>query len=173
MSRFIALLSLTISLVACAAGPVQQAIPPQRLADRTYAAVDDLLAGLPGELRQGAVVIVASLANIDDLSRSSTSGRVVSEQIGTRLVQRGYIVPELKLAETVQMRDNSGEFMLSRRLQEIRRTLNADAVVTGTFGLGNNVSFVNLRLIRLADGRVLAATDYEMPRTDNELASRR
>lgn len=138
--------------------------PAGTLASQTYAAVDVMLNSAPADLAPGTVVLVASIASIDNLEESSRFGRVVAEQVGSRLVQRGLVVREVKLGSTLMVREKDGEFMLTRRLREIRNQHDAAVVVTGTYGMAFSHLYVNLRMTRLQDGAVLGATDFQVAR---------
>ncbi len=147
-----------------AAGPAVADQRPGSMIAKVYDATDGLLGYLPGNLQPGAVVLVASLANIDDLEESSRFGRAVAEQVGSRLVQSGFVVREVKLADTLMVREHNGEFILSRDFANIANAHNADVVVTGTYSEAQLYMFVNLRMTRLVDGVVLAAHDFELVR---------
>jgi TolB-like protein len=138
--------------------------PMGTLASQTYAAVDTMLNSAPADLPSGTIVLVASLASIDNLEESSRFGRVIAEQVGSRLVQRGLVVREVKLGSTLMVKEKDGEFMLSRKLREIRGAQDAAVVVTGTYGMAFSNMFVNLRITRLQDGAVLGATDFQVAR---------
>ena len=47
---------------------------------------------------------MATLVNIDALDRSSTLGRLVSEQVAARFAQQGRAMVELKLRQAMYMR---------------------------------------------------------------------
>src|SRR5262249_54623514 len=125
--------ALLIAALLALGGCVQEInVPPQPrgvaltggLVNRTYAAVDAMVDHMPGDLAPGSLVLVASAANLDNLDQSSRLGRLLGEQVGARLVQRGYTVRELKL--TGRIRERNGELMLSRGLREIQTQYNAD-----------------------------------------------
>jgi hypothetical protein len=50
--------------------------------------------------------IIATLVNIDQLEQSSTLGRLISEQVASRMSQLGYGVLELKVRNGVYMKRN-------------------------------------------------------------------
>ena len=145
-------------------GPPATEQRPDSIIAKVYDATDSLLGYLPGNLQPGAVVLVASLANIDNLEESSRFGRSVAEQVGSRLVQNGFVVREVKLGNTLMVRELNGEFILSRDFANIANAHNADVVVTGTYSEAQLYMFVNLRMTRLVDGIVLAAHDFELVR---------
>jgi TolB-like protein len=108
-------------------------------------------------------LLVATLADINALERSSALGRVISEHISSRLAQRGVSVVEMKLRNSVFVRNNQGEFLLTREIQELARSHNASAIVVGTYTNGNTFVFVSLKLIDPANGIILNAHDYALP----------
>jgi len=129
-----------------------------------YQAVDQLLFAIPPTRRipKDRPVIVATLVNIDTLT-SSRLGRTISEQLGTRLSRNGYKVIELKLRETIFVRQGEGELMLSREIKEIGRTHDAQAVLVGTYSESRGRVYVTIKLVGAADGMVISAQDYLLP----------
>lgn len=111
----------------------------------------------------GAPFIVATLVNIDQLEQSSTLGRLVSEQIASRMTQMGFSVVELKVRNSVYMKRNEGEFMLTREISDIASAHKAQAVVIGTYAESASMVYVNLKLVNPTNSRILAAYDYALP----------
>lgn len=128
-----------------------------------YNAVDFLLKKLPTKLRKDSPVLVASLVNLDNLNESSTFGRVVSEQIASRLKQKDYSTIEMKLRTTVFIKEGSGEFLLSREISKISIKHRAQAVVVGTYAVASDRVYITVRIVNVNDGNILASCDYEIP----------
>jgi TolB-like protein len=143
-------------------------MPPSdaNVAAVSYAAADRLMNQVGEPLDPGKPILVASLADIDDLERSSAFGRMVGEQLGSRLSQLGYTVVETKLRGTIAINPN-GEFVLSRDVRRISGTHAAQVVLAGTYTPGETEVYVNLRLVRLADSKVIASFDYSLPAGPN------
>jgi TolB-like protein len=70
---------------------------------------------------------------------------------------------EMKMRNNVYIKQNGGEFVLSRTVRDLSRAQNAAAVVAGTYAIGRNTVYVNARLIRAADNLILASHDYTLP----------
>lgn len=115
------------------------------------------------KLPKDAPILVASFVNLDDLSESSTFGRVVSEQIASRFNQKGYATIELKLGSNVFIKKGSGEFVLSREMKEIGIKHRAQAVIVGTYAVASKKVYITARVININDGRVLSSYDYKIP----------
>ncbi|MFC1591883.1 FlgO family outer membrane protein [Thermodesulfobacteriota bacterium] len=128
-----------------------------------YAAADRMQKVLKDRLPPSDPVLVSTFVSIDDLSQSSTFGRVSSEQIASRLAQRGYRVIDLKLRdESALIKKRQGEFFLSRDLKHISLEHNAQAVLVGTYAVGQQVIHVSARVVRTNDNSLLASDDYNI-----------
>ncbi|HEY0587427.1 MAG TPA: FlgO family outer membrane protein [Pseudoduganella sp.] len=125
-----------------------------------YRAADSLLAQLNGRLAGDKPLIMATVVNIDALDQSSTLGRLVSEQVSTRLAQGGLRMLEMKLRTSVYMKRQQGEMMLTREVGEVAHNHNAQAVVVGSYGETNDAVFVNIKVVQPQTNQVMAATDY-------------
>lgn len=135
-----------------------------------YEAADALVRQLGGapDLRQP--ILVATLVDVNRLERSSGFGRIAAEQIGSRLASSGLPVSEVKLRNAVLVEEGKGELMLSRNVRDLARLRNAQAVVVGTYAVGRDTVFVNVRMVGAGDGRVLSAHDYAVPMTGDVVA---
>ncbi len=175
MKRIKATLAVAALLVlpACAnSQPQPRVVEPTAANDMifsSYAAADRLVQTSQGGLDRAKPVLVASLVNINSLERSSGLGRVIAEQISSRLVSSGYSVAELKFRNSILIEEGKGEFILSRDVQEISRSRGAQAVIAGTYAVGANSVYVNVRLIRASDSKILSSYDYALRMDDNIL----
>jgi TolB-like protein len=125
-----------------------------------YAAADALLAQLKGKLADDKPLIMATIVNIDALEQTSTLGRLVSEQVSTRLAQGGLKMLELKLRNTVYLKRSQGELMLTREIGEVAHTHDAQAVVVGSYADTPDAVFVNVKVIQPTSNFVLAGHDF-------------
>lgn len=112
-------------------------------------------------------VVITSIADITDIDSSSALGLMISEQVGDRFAQHGFPVIDVRQRKDLKVRENTGEFMLSRDVQKISTQHAAGAVLVGTYAVGNNKIYVSTRLVRPADNRILAAHDFELPMGPN------
>ena len=138
-----------------------QGQPRTQLLLANYHAVDVLLQGV--QLDPQRSLLVATLVNVDRLEQSSRMGRIFSEQIAGRLVQRGVLVTELKLRENVSLQPYQGELLLSRELKDIARQHNAAMVLVGTYSPAANYTYVSIKLVRTEDSRIIRGYDYALP----------
>lgn len=135
------------------------------LIDRSYELADSLEGNLSTPLTDNPILIVASFANIDDLEESSTFGRMVAEQISSRLAQKGYNVIELKLrTKSVFVKHRNGEFILSRDISEVSKKHNVSAVVVGTYGKISDRTYVSAKIIDPNTHFIISSKDIYWPR---------
>lgn len=128
-----------------------------------YRAAEALLAQIRPLMTSGQPLLTATVVNIDILEKSSTLGRLISEQVAGRFTQAGYRMVEMKFGNAVYMKRDQGELMLTREISNLAKTHDAQAVVVGTYGESNDFVFVNLKVIQPTTNVVLAVHDYVMP----------
>lgn len=134
-------------------------------AKKTYDAVDNLIERSQVSLEKDQPIVVASVVNVSDLEKSSSLGRMMTEQIAGRVVQRGYEVIEPKFRNTFAI-NKSGEQILSRNPDMLKQFQTVQAVISGTYAAGRDSVHVNLKLIEPKNGRVLSASDFVIPASD-------
>jgi TolB-like protein len=135
------------------------------VAKRTYSAVENLIEKSQVVIDRNSPLLVSTIVNVNKLEESSGPGRMITEQISGRIVQLGYktIEPKLRNGLTIQ---GSGELILSRDIKLLKSSFPAQAVVSGTYAVGNDQVSINLKLIELSEGRILSSTDYTLPTSD-------
>lgn len=117
------------------------------------------------QLDPAARMLAASFADIDNLSQSSSFGRIASQQLVSSFTAEGYQFVEMLLRSNVYVDQNQGEFLLSRALSDISAEHNADVVLVGTYAIAERNIYVTARLIRTRDSIILASHDYAVPFT--------
>ena len=116
---------------------------------------DQLVADMEDCSLQGAVALPTSFVNLDDFNETSAFGRLIAEQLFYELNQRGYPVREYRLSGNIQPRARAGEFALSRELGRLSAKSGHAVMIVGTYAQASNAVFVNARLVRPKDGRVI------------------
>lgn len=126
--------------------------------------LQEQLAALPEEY---PTLLIATLVNIDALERSSTLGRLVSEQVSARFTRGGYRMVEMKFANSVYVLQNQGELMLTREVHALASAHAAQAVIVGTYGESKDYVLINLKVVEPDTNRILAVYDYSLRMDDN------
>ena len=129
----------------------------------SYQATERLVGSARQVLDKDKPILVASLVNTANLQQSSDLGRIVSEQVSSRLTQLGYDTREMRLRGAFLIREGTGELVLSRTVKDISQKQNAQAVIAGVYAVAKTNVYLTLRLVRADDGMILAAYDYTLP----------
>ena len=132
-------------------------------------AITKLTAGLDLSATGNGPVLVATVVNVNDLSRAAPLGRTLSEQYASQMTAAGFNVKEVKLRGDLFVREGTGELLLSRELKDIARNHNASLVVVGTYSAAANYTYVSLKLVRTEDSRIIRGHDYALP-TDRDVS---
>ncbi len=128
----------------------------------TYAA-DALHAVMASRVSTGSPILVATLADVDNLERSTPFGRVTMQQVASRLGQHGYRVLEARMGRAMTF-SPQGEFLLSRDATRLMQSeYDAQAALVGTYSVAGGTAYVSLRVVRLDDAAVMAAYEYHLP----------
>lgn len=167
-----------VSLVGCSAYPaympcqkrvataecyVSNTMEITPLTQNTFVATDALLQHSSKPLPMGQRLWVTSVADLSDLENSNALGRLLGEQIATRLVQLGYDVRETRLHKDLVLIPHTGEFSLARDHALHYAQEHAENVVTGTYSVAHNQVFITLKILSLADARAFASHAYSLP----------
>ena len=126
-------------------------------------AVAKLTAGFDMASLGAGPVLVATVVNVNDLSRAAPLGRTLSEQYATGMVAGGFNVKEIKLRGDVYVREGAGELLLSREIKDIARNHSASLVLVGTYSAAASFTYVSLKLVRTEDSRIVSGYDYALP----------
>ncbi len=120
-----------------------------------------LIAGMDPSLR-GSVALPVSFVSQDDFTQTSALGRFMAEQLFYEFNQRGFPVREYRMADAVTLKED-GEFLLSRAVPAVSVKTPGLVFVAGTYYTDRQAIFINARLIRGTDGRVLRAAQIVLP----------
>lgn len=162
-----ALMAFLILLAGCAQNYQYRYTKPvekkQDIIDISYEATDVLIQNLSVDIPKRIPLMATSFANIDNLEESSTLGRLLSEQIASRMSQKGYSVVEIKLSqESLFFKERTGEFILSRKLENISSEFNAHYVIVGTYSVGGASVYVSARIVRVSDNLIVSSSDFKL-----------
>lgn len=143
--------------------PTYQEAANNQFLNSSRDAVVKLTAGFDLGTLGGGPVLVATVVNVNDLSRSAPLGRTLSEQYASHMAATGFNVKEIKLRGDVFVREGAGELLLSREIKDIARSHNASLVLVGTYSAAANFTYVSLKLVRTEDSRIIRGYDYALP----------
>jgi len=107
-------------------------------------------------------IIVTTITNEDNLNKSSTIGRTITEQLITDFIKRGIKVVETRMnkSNVITVRPRNGEFILTRNALNLAKIKNADAILVGTYSSYSHKLYVNIKLIDPTTNIIIASEDY-------------
>jgi TolB-like protein len=143
--------------------PTRPTITDTDLVAASYQAADGMLEQVPWLREARQPLLTGTFVNVNSLENSSGLGRIITDQIASRFAQKGFTMIEVTLRNNIFVKENAGEFVLSRDVREISRSHNVAAVIAGTYAVGKQSVYVSARLIRAADSLILAGYDYSLP----------
>lgn len=109
-----------------------------------------------------AVLLVAGFVPLGDVRRSFPLGRLAAEQVAARLTQQGLTVKELRLRDALASGPVPGELVISPQARDTAHQHRAQAVVTGVYSGAPDATRMSLRVVRLDNSVVVAATNYSV-----------
>lgn len=121
------------------------------LVDANYEAADTMADALEETLVPGDGIVISDFIYLGDPGRESTLGKLIPEQISSRLAQEGYNPISKRHADS----------------DEAQKDVPSKAKLVGSYTTAYDVLYVNARVIRLSDLAVIAGYDYELPASTN------
>ena len=175
---------LTAALLAgCVSDPFNTKSPESVILHEAQVTSDALAKSLKGRLiaiqdtkhvALGESLLVSSLVDVNDVTSSSSFGRIFSEQMAAAFAQHGIAVTELKLTDVVRVGNpraansgrkgwDEGEFVLSRNAQDLAEQRGATTVIAGTYAIGGEEVLVSVRALDAKSGRIVGARNFSVP----------
>lgn len=115
-----------------------------------------------GDLGKG--VLVCTFVELKKLTRTSSLGRYVAEQLMNEMQQHRYEVVEIRKSQAITLQEKRGEFGLSRNPAEINQAVAAGAMLTGTYTPSKDSIVINARIIDNRSAKLLSSGTAIIPR---------
>jgi len=109
-----------------------------------------------------STVLMTSIVPTDNLYKATSFGRLCTEQLITELSKQGFKVIEARKTDVYLLRDNEGEFSLSRDAYWLSREFKADAVLVGVYSKSGGQALINVRLVDSRDSHILGTASAHM-----------
>ena len=112
---------------------------------------------------QSSAIAITSFVSLDDLQSTSRLSNLISENLIHEMQVRGYKVIDFKTMDTIKI-NATGDFLFSRDIAKLRKSLNIDYALTGTYVKYRSGTVVNARIICLKTHVVLSSAQILIPR---------
>ncbi len=116
-----------------------------------------------GDLADG--IAVSCFVDLKKLTRTSSFGRYLAEQLMTEFQQQGYRVVEIRKSTSIIIQEKRGEYGLSRDPAEINPDVAARTLITGTYTLAGDHILVNAKVLDNKNAALLSSATMVFPRT--------
>ncbi len=139
----------------------------------SYDIADDLVKNAYPPLiprQQDMSILTTTFVDNNNLQNTSHFGRLLQDNIGSRFVQRGYTVNEIKLRKDLLIEERSGETILSRNLKLLSQSQRAQAILVGTISQSQRTMYISARLINPNDSTIISSKNYRLYMDKNVLA---
>ncbi len=110
-----------------------------------------------GKIDPSATVAVMTFVDVDNMYRSATFGRYITEEMITNLAGAGYKVKEIRVAPDIFTDIRIGELGLTREMSQIVANANADSLLVGTYTKAGDTILVEARLVKADTGIVIGS----------------
>jgi TolB-like protein len=162
------LVGLSMTMASCAS--FSREASRDDLGSLFYIAAEQLAERSNATLATDRPLLVTTMVSSDDLKQSATFGRLASEMIASRLTQQGFYVRDITYTRAVSFSPETGVLALSREAAQLSASVNAQAIVVGTFAVAGSEIWLNVRLLKADDGKILSSVDVEIPLDTNTRA---
>jgi hypothetical protein len=133
------------------------------LIEVSYDATSTLKDKLTTTLPQNSLILVSTLLNVDDLYKTSSFGRIVSDQIASAFHNSGYRIIGMEMPIDLFVMEKGGSLKLSDETKEILKPYHAAVIVGGVYAAGKKNTYVSLRIVDIKTKNVISSTDFSVP----------
>jgi TolB-like protein len=117
-----------------------------------------------GELANG--IAVTAFVDLKKLTRTSSFGRYLAEQLMTEFQHQGFSVLEVRKSTSILVQEKHGEYGLSRNLNEIPPAVAAQTLITGTYTVAGDHVLVNAKIIDNKTTQLLSSATMLFPKNN-------
>ena len=138
-------------------------VKDEDLVEVSYDSVDELREKLTRTIPQSSLILVSTLLNVDDLYKTSSFGRIVSNQIASAFHNSGYRIIGMEMPIDLFAMEKGGTLKLSDETKEMLKPYNATVIVGGVYAPGKKNAYVSLRIIDLYTKNIISSIDFSVP----------
>jgi len=109
------------------------------------------------------VIAITSFVCLENFKATTRLSNILSENLIHEMQVRGYKVIDFKMMEKIKI-DKDGDFLFSRDVEKLRKTLNINYALTGTYTEYKDGTVINARIINLKTHIVLSTGQVFIPK---------
>ncbi len=150
-------------LTGCTSSPYYQEPKDADLVEVSYDAAETLKQNLKRTIPEGSLIIISTLLNVDDLKKTSSFGRIISDQLASAFHNSGYRIIGMEMPIDLFIMQEGGVLHLSDETKKILKDYGAAAIVGGVYAPGKKTAYVSLRMIDTVSKNIISSTDLSVP----------
>jgi TolB-like protein len=139
--------------------------------DRDAGTINKLVAAISSQLTQNKnfdniqdpTIAITSFVCLDNFQPTTRLSNILSEGLLHEMQVRGYKIIDFKTMDNIKI-DSKGDFLFSRNISKLRKTLNIDYALTGTYVKYRSGTVVNARIIDLKTHVILSSAQIFVPK---------
>ncbi len=133
------------------------------LVEVSYDAASELQDNLERTIPKNSLIIVSTLLNVDDLKKTSSFGRIISDQIASAFHNSGYRIIGMEMPIDLFVMQEGGVLHISDETKKILKSYGAAAIVGGVYAPGKKTVYISLRIIDTESKNIISSTDLSVP----------
>ncbi|CAA9892979.1 conserved exported hypothetical protein [Candidatus Methylobacter favarea] len=133
------------------------------LVEVSYDATCELKDNLKRTLPKNSLVVVSTLLNVDNLNKTSSFGRIISDQIASAFHNSGYQIIGMEMPIDLFVMQDKGALHLSDDAKAELKPYRPAVIVGGVYAPGKKNAYVSLRIVDLHSKNIISSTDFSVP----------
>ncbi len=154
---------LISALSGCYRSQYYQTPTDADLIEVSHDAADTLQSNLLKTIPKHSLIIVSTLLNVNDLKKTSSFGRIISDQIASAFHDLGYRIIGMEMPIDLFVMQEDGGLHLSDETKKMLKKYGAAAIVGGVYAQGSQTAYVSLRVIDTNSKNIISSTDLSVP----------
>ncbi len=111
-------------------------------------------------------VVITTIQNLNNLKQTNDLGRLISECLIHELQIRGFQIKDIRMVPEIVASPKKGEFILTRNPQKLKKEIDVNYLLTGTYSVADEGVVINIRLLDLKTGLVVSTAQTIIPLND-------
>jgi TolB-like protein len=109
------------------------------------------------------IIAITTFVCLDNFKITTRLSNILSENLIHEMQVRGYQVIDFKMMKSIKI-NKDGDFLFSRNIEKLRKNLNINYALTGTYTEYKDGTVVNARIINLKTHIVLSTAQVFIPK---------
>jgi TolB-like protein len=109
------------------------------------------------------IIAITSFVRLENFKTTTRLSSILSENLINEMQVRGFKVVDFKMMTSINI-DKNGDFIFSRNIEKLRKNLNINYALTGTYTVYKDGTVFNARIVNLRTHIVLSTAQVFVPK---------